>query len=43
MSKVIRELSDEEVWRLGLDDFPYVEDEFENINKWRIGITKWRY
>ena len=31
MSKVIRELSDEEVWRLGLDDFPYVEEEFENI------------
>lgn len=31
MNKVIRELSDEEVWRLGLDDFPYVEEEFENI------------
>ena len=31
MSKVIRELSDEEVWRLGLDDFPYIEEEFENI------------
>ena len=31
MSKVIRELSDEEVWKLGLDDFPYVEEEFENI------------
>ena len=25
------ELSDEEVWRLGLDDFPYIEEEFENI------------
>ena len=31
MSKVIRELSDEEVWKLGLDDFPYIEEEFENI------------
>ena len=31
MSKVIRELSDEEVWRLGLDDCPYIEEEFENI------------
>lgn len=31
MGKVIRELSDEEVQRLGLDDFPYIEEEFENI------------
>ena len=41
MSKVIRELSDEEVWRLGLDDFPYIEEEFENIKNDDnvIGIT----
>lgn len=31
MGKILKVYTDEEVQRLGLDDFPYIEEEFENI------------